>query len=367
MSTAMLIADRPASAAATNSISQFGSLTNAMMAYGSSANREKIAGRTTVASVDRPFVHSASVLTPLGTLPGFTRAQAYDVNDAGQVVGWATNSAFGFGFDQGERAFVFSGGTMTQLPVLSSTGFTHAFAINNAGTIVGVSARNRAFKFNIGDAALTALPFPAGGSGFGKAYDINTAGDIVGFEYTRGLNPTQRPVFWDGGVTPTALPMPAGATSAEVNVINDAGVVAGVAFYGAGNGSRPYYYDDAAGAPVDMGTLGPGYVGAEVFDINGSFDAIGTSFNNQTFAIVPFLYRDGTMVNLNSLLPAGSGWVLQRPISINDAGEIIGIGTFNGTRSGFKLTPIPEPAALAGVAMMTLAAVLRRRRRHRHP
>ena len=359
----MLLTYRPASAAATHSISQFGALTNAMMAYGSSANREQIAGRTVVAGVDRPFVDAGGALTPLGTLPGFTRAQGYDVNDAGQAVGWATNSPF-FGFDHNERAFVFSGGTMTQLPVLASTGYTHAFAINNAGTIVGVSARNRAFKFNIGDAALTALRFPAGGSGFGEALDINTAGDIVGFEYTGGTTPTQRPVFWDGsgGAPPAALPMPAGAVSAVVKVVNDAGVIAGNASYGVGNGTRGFYYDSAAGAPVDMGTLGPGFITADVFDINSSFDAIGTSFNNQTFAIVPFLYHDGAMMNLNSLLPAGSGWVLQRPISINDVGEIIGIGTLNGTRSGFKLTPVPEPAALGGLALMTVTAALRRRR-----
>lgn len=355
-----LIGYRPANAAtATHSISQFGALTNAMMAYGSSANRSKVAGRTLVSSNHQAFVHSDGVLAPLGTLPGFTHSLAHDVNDNGQAVGWAGNSpALGSNF--GERAFVYSGGTMTQLPALPGTGYTHAYAINNAGTVVGVSGSNKPYKFNIGDTALTQLAFPAGSAGGGRAHDINSAGDIVGFDYT--TFPQQRPVFWDNGITPVGLALPAGANSAVADVINDAGVIAGTAFYGAGIGTRGFYYD-ANGTPVDMGTLGSGFLIHEVFDINSSYQAVGRAWNSafgQGFS--PFLYRDGTMVNLNSLLPAGSGWVLTRPISINDAGEIIGIGTFNGTQSGFKLTPVPEPAALAGLAIMTVATALRRGR-----
>jgi hypothetical protein len=283
------------------------------------------------------------------------------VNDTGQAVGWAGNS-LALGSHSGERAFVHNGGTMTQLPVLPGAGYTHAYAINNTGTVVGVSGNNQPYKFSIGDTTLTQLAFPAGSGGGGRAHDVNSAGDIVGFDYT--TFPQQRPVFWDNGVTPVGLPLPAGATSAQAHIINDAGVIAGTAFYGVGIGTRGFYYD-AAGTPVDMGTLGPGFLTHEVFDINSSRDAIGRAFNNTTFAFAPFLYRDGTLVNLNSLLPAGSGWVLQRPISITDAGEIIGIGTFNGTPSGFRLTPVPEPTALVSLAVTSLAAAIRRRRRVR--
>jgi hypothetical protein len=73
------------------------------------------------------------------------------------------------------------------------------------------------------------------------------------------------------------------------------------------------------------------------------------------------------MVNLNTLLPAGSGWVLHRAFSIDDLGEIIGTGTFNGSPSGFKLTPVPEPAALFTIIPLTTLALLRRRRSPRHP
>lgn len=136
-------------------------------------------------------------------------------------------------------------------------------------------------------------------------------------------------------------------------------MIAGSATYA--GGTRAYYYD-ATGTPIDMGTLAANDNFSEVFDINSSYQAVGLSrLNMLPFTLTPFLYENGSIVNLNSLLPAGSGWVLTRPISINDAGEIIGIGTFNGAPSGFKLTPIPEPMAIAGVAALSL--LMRRRGR----
>ena len=59
--------------------------------------------------------------------------------------------------------------------------------------------------------------------------------------------------------------------------------------------------------------------------------------------------------------------------AINNAGRIVGsatvaavimgIGTFNGAASGFRLTPIPEPASVAGLAVLSLAVAVSPRRR----
>jgi probable HAF family extracellular repeat protein len=38
----------------------------------------------------------------------------------------------------------------------------------------------------------------------------------------------------------------------------------------------------------------------------------------------------GTMIDLNALLPPGNLWVLTSARSINDAGIIVGTGTYNG-------------------------------------
>ena len=61
--------------------------------------------------------------------------------------------------------------------------------------------------------------------------------------------------------------------------------------------------------------------------------------NNGYLAYHAFVYEGGSMTDLNSLIPAGSGWVLRSATGVNDAGEIVGYGTYQGQLSGFLLTP----------------------------
>lgn len=345
---------RPASAATAYNVSQIAALANGAAAYGLSPDRTQIAGRLIVAPNTRAFVHANGVTSDLGTSPGFTSSQGRDVNDSGQVVGFLSNSTAGF--DPTDRAFYRSGNSgLVQMPTLGGAGFTHAYGVNNAGVAVGVSGF-QPFQYTLGTNALTQLPTPSGGDGFGRAFAINNAGNIVGSANASGV---RKPTLWSGGVG-TFLNTPAGATNAEATIINESGVIAGTATYA--NGTRAFLYD-AGGTPIDMGTLGGSYNFSEVFDINNARQAVGTSrLAASPFTSEPFLYENGTMVNLNTLLPANSGWVLQRAISINDLGEITGTGTFNGSPSGFKLTPVPEPAGVAMVMLLAVRGVLRRRR-----
>jgi probable HAF family extracellular repeat protein len=352
-----VIGYRPAGAAATTySVSQVAGLTALGMPYGSSADRSKIAGFVSAFPEHHASLWSAGVTSDLGTVSGFASAHGHDVNDAGQVVGALATAAFGP--STGGRGFIYTGGTMSALPTLggSSTLTTVAWGINNAGTIVGQSEA-RPFTHTLGNPLLTALPTPVTGDGTGSARAINSAGRIVGSVTVAGV---RAPASWDAGVL-SLLNAPAGATFSEARFVDDAGVVDGSANY-TGFLTRGFLYDAADNA-IDIGTLGPAYNYSEIFDINSSRQAVGLSrLAASPFTSEPFLYDNGVMVNLNTLLPAGSGWVLQRAFSIDDAGAIMGTGTFNGVLSGFKLTPIPEPAALAGIAVMTIAAALQRRR-----
>jgi probable HAF family extracellular repeat protein len=45
------------------------------------------------------------------------------------------------------------------------------------------------------------------------------------------------------------------------------------------------------------------------------------------------------MLDLNNLIPANSGWLLQIANAINDQGQIVGQGTLNGQTEAFLLTP----------------------------
>jgi len=53
----------------------------------------------------------------------------------------------------------------------------------------------------------------------------------------------------------------------------------------------------------------------------------------------PFVWSPSTgMFDLNNLIPANSGWLLQFANAINDQGQIVGQGTFNGQSEAFLLT-----------------------------
>ena len=46
------------------------------------------------------------------------------------------------------------------------------------------------------------------------------------------------------------------------------------------------------------------------------------------------------LVNLNTLIPSGTGWNLQQTDAANDKGEIVGFGILIGNTRGFILRPI---------------------------
>ena len=70
------------------------------------------------------------------------------------------------------------------------------------------------------------------------------------------------------------------------------------------------------------------------FGINDSGIVVGQA-NDQAF-----VYDGKKMKDLNSLIPQNLGWTLYVASGINDAGEIVGYGTRNGTTlHAFLLTP----------------------------
>ena len=75
-------------------------------------------------------------------------------------------------------------------------------------------------------------------------------------------------------------------------------------------------------------------------------DVYNDAYNDEYYRDVvmqqhAFLWRAGTMYDLNTLLPKHSGWVLHDARSINNKGQIVGRGTFHGKKRSFLLTPVP--------------------------
>jgi len=81
--------------------------------------------------------------------------------------------------------------------------------------------------------------------------------------------------------------------------------------------------------------------------VNNSLQVVGPVRLN------PFLYTDGVVYDLNTLIPAGSGWTLSTSgiafsgWFINDLGQIAGIGTLNNQFHAIRLDPVPSvPSAI---------------------
>jgi len=69
-------------------------------------------------------------------------------------------------------------------------------------------------------------------------------------------------------------------------------------------------------------------------EIVGGFQPISSSSSGGAF-----YYKNGQMIDLNNKIPANSGWVLTYATAINDLGQIVGMGTKNGTTKAFLLNP----------------------------
>ena len=87
----------------------------------------------------------------------------------------------------------------------------------------------------------------------------------------------------------------------------------------------------------DLGTL-PGGFESFALGINDSGQVVGwaTTSSGEDHA---FLYSNAQMQDLNSLIPAGSGWILQEAYGINTSGQIVGSGVINGQTRAFLATP----------------------------
>jgi probable HAF family extracellular repeat protein len=90
---------------------------------------------------------------------------------------------------------------------------------------------------------------------------------------------------------------------------------------------------------TDLGTL-PGFLYVQPFAINGLTAVVG-QVSNGAGPPHAFIWQNGVVTDLNTLIPGGSGWVLTIATGINDGGQITGSGTLNRVGRAFLLTPGP--------------------------
>jgi probable HAF family extracellular repeat protein len=131
--------------------------------------------------------------------------------------------------------------------------------------------------------------------------------------------------------------------------INDAGQIAGLATIGGPNTTRAVVYDATTGTLTQLGGSigGQTVLSSEGHDIDATGRVVGTAVLEPGVRRA-FLYENGAMVELDTLIPPGSGWALQWATAINDVGQIVGTGTFRGQAGHyFLLTPANEPPTVS--------------------
>jgi probable HAF family extracellular repeat protein len=277
------------------------------------------------------FLYDQSGLHDLGTLGGIY-SYGFSINDSGEITGWSQTS------DQVHaHAYLYSGGVMHDIGTMGGGPSSNAYGINDAGTIVGgaVATDGHYHAFAYANGRMTDIGSVFGGDTF--AQSINSAADITGYG---GPDEGEKGFLFHGSRM----------TTFQVNgfrtlpqAINDAGVVAGWAE----NGSSFYAFTWKDGTINIL----PSLTGKGDFahSINSAGDVVGEGLlrNGGGDAI---LYHDGTTVDLNRFLPAGSGWTLDGALSINDTGQIVGVGEYEGHNHGFLLTSsqavTPEPSTI---------------------
>jgi probable HAF family extracellular repeat protein len=150
--------------------------------------------------------------------------------------------------------------------------------------------------------------------------------------------------------------------------INDLGQIAGSAYVPVGNGTyvaHPFLYESGVWRDLRLPTGVPlGYPSA----INNIGQIVGNS--NQSLGATsrpPFLYTDGAIYNLQSLLDSsGAGLSLELAYDINDSGVILAQGINSSGYQAVLLTLVPEPSSIAllVVGAVSLLAYAWRWRKH---
>lgn len=289
----------------------------------------------------------------VGTLAqGGYESLANAVNSRGLVVGMATNttpdpdSMFGLGYQT--RAFGWDEKKgMQDLGTLGGPD-AMAFLVNERGQIVGDSYTNSnpsAYCANIGFSLTTGAFLWENGAmrnlgSFGGtctfAFALNERGEVVGGSTLKG-DSKQHPFLWSQGRLRDLGTF--GGDLGNAIAINDAGKVTGWASIKGNQVNHAFLWKN--GVKRDLGTL-PGDACSYGFGINAQGAVIGVSAQTCPFETTrPFLWEpDGTMIDMNALIPADASLYLTSPGTINNRGEIAGVGLdVNGNQHAFLLVP----------------------------
>ncbi len=311
----------------------------------------------------RAYLWSKGEYMQLPALPTGEDCQARGINAGGQIIG---GSEVRTETSRTTQACRWVDGRVSDFGPPESVGA--AMAINDAGQVVGYSSplgrrgglsadppdlrpQSTAFLWDNGKVR-TLNPVP-GGSGT-TANGINSRGQICG---ASGLdNSLTHAVLWEGDRA-LDLGTIADLPNCSAVAINDAGQVVCTAWpklvieeevIEKPGGGRNVKRRTRGGTPIvaflwhegkttPLGVLAEGQ-SVTPHAINNKGQVVGSVAGEQGRSRA-FLWENGRMLDLNTLIPADSGWHLDNAHAINDLGEIVVYAYRPGEGRGLLLRP----------------------------
>jgi probable HAF family extracellular repeat protein len=257
------------------------------------------------------FKWQNGVMTALPTLGGYD-GYAAGVNDRGEIVGWAENTVHDSTCVapqvlQFEAVIWGSNNQVQELPPFSGDVDGAATAINDQGQVVGISG--------VCDVAVGA---------FSAAHAL----------------------LWQNGV-PTNLGSLGGVAWNTPAAINALGEVVGFSDLPGDQNGAPNFHAflwTAQTGMQDLGTL-QGDVYSEALDINEQGQVVGTSCTANFASCRAFIWQNGVMTDLNTIIPPNSPLYLLDANGINNRGEIAGQAYEQSTGDTPPFRAIPTPGA----------------------
>ena len=278
----------------------------------------------------------------LGTLASGTESLGIYLNNTGQVIGFSTisteqNDPLGF-FGFPTHTFIWQNGEKLDIGTLGGSDAVTGASCSNPpeGTIVGGSTTTTTLNPDTGlptadpflwdHGKMTDLGTLGGTNGFAQC--VNHRGQVIGGS-SLAANPAAcnsggpgcHAFFWQDG-TMTDLGT-LGGDNSEAIWLNEAGEVVGSADLAGPSGNQTH---DAVlwkdGQIHDLGTV-PGDPCSRGRGLNARGQAVGGSSDCHNFLHAFVWDEKSGMVDLNTVIPPGSGFQLTNAFNINDRGDIL--------------------------------------------
>ncbi|MDM5179306.1 hypothetical protein PO883_19115 [Massilia sp. DJPM01] len=282
---------------------------------------------------DHAYLWSPGGGTDLGTLGGAS-STGTALNRFGEVTGGALTA------NGEEHAFIYSKGVMTDLGTVGGGKVSRGTAINDLGQVAGdFHAPGTGWGAFVREGGQLRDIGNLGGASI-WATGINNAGRVVGSALGQGdVHPPQTAFIYEKGVMRALNYSSSGISSA--NAVNQRGQITGTDWHGP---EAAYLYThgmtQVLGSMYGLAAWGTG--------LNNRGEVVGNLGGALQVPFFAFIYANGRMSDLNTLIDPALGWTVYSAVGINDLGQIAAYGCHDSEGCGGLLlqpAPVPEPGA----------------------